>query len=214
MSRPKPIAVMHFTRVEHLETTINFGLRCDTHVKASGLLAIEVGNAGIKDNRSHRTVPVTPGGVVADYVPFYFAPRSPMLYSITRGNVPTYDEGTDRIVYVVSAVETLRELGIDVVLTDRNAVLRFAEFVNLADGEPPADFIDWPLMKEQYWHNTLEDPSRRERRMAECLAHNTVPWAAFSHVVAKTKDVATEVEQLLARAGEPQRVLVRPTWYF
>ena len=45
-------------------------------------LTTEVGQPDIKLKRRHRVVPIDPGGVVADYVPFYFAARSPMLGSI------------------------------------------------------------------------------------------------------------------------------------
>lgn len=96
----------------------------DALAKASGQLAIEVGDAQIKGRRGTRPVPVEPGGVVADYVPFYFAPRSPMMSSIAHGNVPGYTGGTAKIVYLVTSVERLQELGLEVLFTDRNAVLR------------------------------------------------------------------------------------------
>ncbi len=62
----------------------------------------DVGNQGIKARRSRRAVPVGPGGVVADYAPFYFAPRSPMMFAIEHGNVPTYSSGCDELIYLVS----------------------------------------------------------------------------------------------------------------
>ena len=46
-------------------------------------------------------VPIGPGGAVSDYVLFYFAPRSPMMYAIHRGNVPTYGELGTGIDYLV-----------------------------------------------------------------------------------------------------------------
>lgn len=66
------------------------GLRSDSLVIAEGSLTVDVGKDNIKEGRRRRTVPIGPGGVVADYVPFYFAPRSPMLFTIDKGSVPQY----------------------------------------------------------------------------------------------------------------------------
>lgn len=214
MPRPTPTRIFHFTRVEHLMTIVESGLLCDRQAQTDGLLAIEVGNTGIKARRATRPVPVQPGGVVADYVPFYFAPRSPMLSSIHKGNVPGYSQGTDRLIYLATTVETLLDVGLDPVLTDRNAVLDYAGFVQLRDGEPEDDFIDWPLMNETYWYDTEAYPDRRERRMAECLVLNAVPWDAFLFVGAKSKTVAEEVQELIGSVGSAPRVAARPRWYF
>ena len=96
MPRPVHTPFYHFTPIHHLVSIIERGLRCDG--TAAGLLAVEVGNRGIKERRRRRAVPVGGRGVVADYVPFYFAPRSPMLYAIAMGNVPEYTGGTDPLV--------------------------------------------------------------------------------------------------------------------
>ncbi|MEI6622203.1 MAG: DarT ssDNA thymidine ADP-ribosyltransferase family protein [Actinomycetes bacterium] len=71
------IPVMHFTHVDHLRTIAARGLLADELAQAEGLLSVDVGNREIKSRRRRRQVRVQPGGVVADYVPFYFAPRSP-----------------------------------------------------------------------------------------------------------------------------------------
>lgn len=214
MPRPLPTPVFHFTRVEHLGTIPASGLLCDSLAQANGLLTIEVGDAGIKARRARRAVPVFPGGFVGDYAPFYFAPRSPMMYSIAAGNVPTYADGTDHIAYLVTTLERLQELGLNVLLTDRNAVLSYTDFARLADGEPADDFVDWPLMRERYWYDTPEYPDRKERRMAECLVHQVVPWEAFTDVVLKSEAVAATVRAFLTESGHAQSVSVRPDWYF
>lgn len=214
MARPIPTPVFHFTRVEHLDTIVAQGVACDRQAQANGLLRIEVGNAGIKARRAQRLVPESPKGVVSDYVPFYFAPRSPMMYSIHRGNVPGYTEGTGRLVYLVTTLEALLEAGLDPILTDRNAVLQFASFHQLRMGEPVDDFIDWPLMKQPMWNNTDSDPDRMERRMAECLVHGAVPWSAIQYVGAKSDAVADEIRARLGDESERVRIEVRRTWYF
>lgn len=212
MQRPTPTPVLHFTRVEHVVDMIERGLRSDNEAQAEGLLQIEVGNTGIKERRRRRQVTVPPGGVVADYVPFYYAPRSPMMYSIHCGRVPSYQDGCDRIVYLVTSLERLAACDLDVLMTDRNAVLQLAEIKDFALGVPD-DFIDWELMKARYWNNTDQFPDRMERRMAECLAHPWVPWDAIEQVVTKSSAIRDELTRDIAgRCDTP--VTVRPAWYF
>lgn len=166
---------MHFTHVTHLPGIIAGDLLSDAIAQATGQILVEVGNLSIKERRKVRVVPVQPRGFVGDYVPFYFAPRSPMMYSIEQGNVETYQDGCDRLIYLVTNLEKLEADGLAPLLTDRNAVLKTAEFRRFVDYVDD-DFIDWPLMDTGWWNNTSEFPDRKERRMAECLVKDAVPW--------------------------------------
>lgn len=213
MPRSVPTWVTHFTHVDHLSSIVELGLVCDRSAKAAGALQFEVGNTGIKGQRSRRVVPVAPDGVVDDYVPFYFAPRSPMMSAISHGRVPQYTEGNDHLIYLCTTLEALADLGLEIVLSDRNAALDFAAFVRWSDGEPEVDFIDWPLMKQRVWANTPEHPDRRERRMAECLVHGSVPWEAFNYVGTKSEDVAVQVREVLAALPDSPTVAVHADWY-
>jgi hypothetical protein len=209
--RPVPTPLYHFTSIHHLDSIIERGLLCDNGA-AAGLLAVEVGNRGIKERRRRRAVPVGPRGVVADYVPFYFAPRSPMLYSIAMGNVPEYSGGMDPLVYLVTTADRLVELGLPMLFTDRNAVLETAYFTrDLADLDA---VIDWSLMRARMWNNTSDEPDRRERRMAECLVHRQVPWRAITYVAARTPARAAEARATVARFSQGIAVRTKRDWYF
>jgi len=72
-----------------------------------GLESVGIAYQHIKDRRARKRVPAGPGGTVADYVPFYFAPRSPMLYAITRGLVPGYDGGQSSVVHLVTSTDAV-----------------------------------------------------------------------------------------------------------
>ncbi|HEU5036075.1 MAG TPA: DUF4433 domain-containing protein [Nocardioides sp.] len=211
VSWPVPTSVYHFTRVEHLPTIVDQGLLCDKQAQSDGVLAIEVGHQDIKAARRTRVVPVGPGGVVADYVPFYFAPQSPMLYSISKGNVPTYSDGTGRLVFLVSSVERLAEHGLQIVISDRNARNLVTKFACLGDPALDGDFVDWELMRAQYWGDYVDG---RERRMAECLVHGAVPWSAFETVGARSKTVLDEVRAIVGWDQRAPQVVMRPRWYF
>lgn len=211
MPRPQPTLLYHFTHVDNLASIVREGLLCDT--AAPDHCLVDVGNRGIKEQRRRRPVPVGAGGMVADYVPFYFAPRSPMLYAVLGGQVEQYADGQDPLVYLVTTVERLLELGHQPIYTDRNAshasrLVRFSADVDELD-----ELVDWPLMKAKFWHDTPDDPDRRARRMAECLVHQRVPWIAITRVAASARMRQT-VETALAAAGAPARVEARPGWYF
>lgn len=212
MARPLPTKVMHFTHMENLPSIVADGLVGDTAAQAPGVLKVEVGEPSIKEARRRRQVDIPPGGVVADYVPFYFAPYSPMMDAISHGKVAQYQDGCAPLVYLVTTVERLLELGLDVVVSDRNARLELAEFHG-AVGDAWDDVIDWSLMRSKYWGSTLEEPDRKERRMAECLSRQTVPWDAFLEVVVSNAGWKSKAERAIADVGHGTPVSVRPGWY-
>lgn len=212
MSRPIPTPVFHFTHIDHLGDVAAHGLLSDSAARARGLVSTEVGNREIKERRRRRVVPVAPGGVVADYAPFYFAPRSPMMFAIDRGNVAEYSGGISSLVYLVTTIERLHDLRCEVLTTDRNAVLGYATFHRDLDALDAG--IDWPLMSARMWNNTVEEPDRMERRMAECLVHEAVPWEAFAEIHVRHAERRTQVEELLGVGIAAEHVHVTPDWYF
>ena len=149
---------------------------------------------------------------MADYVPFYFAARSPMLYSLYVGNVPTYEGDQDEIVYLVTDIDALEEHRRRLVFTDRNAVLGTARFSR--NRTELDEYVDWQLMESPSWHESRWGQEGRERRMAEMLVYRLVPWAAFLGVATRLEARSLEASQALATVGVETFVGVRPEWYF
>lgn len=81
----------------------------------------------IKDRRARKAVTVAAGGTLADYVPFYFAPRSPMLFTITKGNVEGYTGGQGQVVHLASTVEAACGLGSPWCFTDGHADMALSQ---------------------------------------------------------------------------------------
>ncbi|PZF04677.1 hypothetical protein DEJ01_07670 [Curtobacterium sp. MCLR17_040] len=210
--RKIPTLALHFTHVDNLETIAGAELLPDTSAQSTGALRVEVGNTSIKERRRAQIVPLDPGGSVADYVPFYFGPRSPMMYAIASGNVPSYTSGTAELVYIVTTLEQLYFCGCKPILTDRNAALAYAEYREYRPDDLIGDgFIDWALMSAKYW---TDFPDGRERRMAECLVASHVPWAAVQGLAVQNERIEKRVVDILARVGSDVPVKIRPTWYF
>ncbi|MCY3786466.1 MAG: DUF4433 domain-containing protein [bacterium] len=212
MTKQRRVLLYHFTHVDNLPSIANDGLRSDSDVEDSDLPEVDVGNQDVKARRRHIEVPVGPGGVVADYVPFYFAPRSPMLYVIHKGEVPTYEGGQEDLIYLVIDKDEVIDRHLGFVLTDRNAASALARFSNRIDDLE--GFVDWPLMRARMWNDTHEDPDRMSRRMAEFLVHGRVPWDAFVGLAARTDEDAEKATARLGSLASEARIVVRPGWYF
>lgn len=200
--------VYHVTDVANLESILEAGaLRCHRDADTK----VEIGSASIKSNRQLREVDCGPGGKVCDYVPFYFAARSPMLFSIKCGNVEGVSANQRRLAYLVSSTEAIYAAGLDCVFTDGNAAVYITAFED--DPAKLASHVDWGIMKERIWRNTDEDGDRMRRRMAEFLVHEAVPIELLTEIAVYDKAIKDVLEE--AYDGECDvPVAVRGDWYF
>ncbi|MGA6165979.1 type II toxin-antitoxin system toxin DNA ADP-ribosyl transferase DarT [Amycolatopsis magusensis] len=183
--------IYHFTDHTNLAGIVaDGGLHSDARMAVLGRMLTECANEGVKRDRRTRVVPCPPGGVVADYVPFYYAPRSPMMSAISNGKVPGYTSNQN-LIYLVSSTDRVKAAGLRWACTDGNARAMPTEFYNTW-GELKAN-TDWELMNDRYWADTAEDGDRRRRRMAEFLVHEFFPLHLVAGIAAKSQRVAAIV---------------------
>jgi hypothetical protein len=206
-------SIMHFTHINNLPGILASGrLQADNLVDRSSELQVEAADLDIKAVRKSAQVPLAPYGCVADYVPFYFAPRSPMLYKLNKGSVPNYTGGQDPLVYLASSAEAVAVSGASFVFSDGNCASTVTYFAS--DLTEIESVVDWEVMRSQMWANTAEDPDRRRRRMAEFLVHQRVPIECLSAIVVRHDRMKAQVERLLASSGVNLPVFTKPSWYF
>lgn len=72
------------THIQNLPLILENGIVNKNHSDADGNY-IEIGNPEIINVRSTTQVRIDGYGVIGDYVPFYFTPKSIMLYNIITG---------------------------------------------------------------------------------------------------------------------------------
>jgi len=200
--------IYHITHLKNLQRIIaEGGLHCDR--SAQKVKTVDIGHRHIKERRLNRAVPVGPGGTVGDYVPFYFATRSPMLFAISHGAVEGYTEGQKPVVYLRSTVQAVADAGLRWVFTEGHADLSFTDFF---DELKDLDKVDWDLMRAKYWNDTDEDPDRKRRRQAEFLVHKFFPWELVSYIGVYDRSIAEAVAEII-KGGSPE-VEVQRGWYY
>lgn len=220
---PNPVRIFHITAITNLPS-----IAARRELCAKGRLADQnltyssIAYQGAQGRRAVKTIPHPPGGVIHDYVPFYFAPRSPMLYTINRGNVADCPHRQQDIVHFVTDVDAVTENNRRFVFFDYNATLDLAECFNDLGN---LDKINWPLFFEspqlkgfcKYWKSTMTNPNwtlRMETRQAEFLVHETVPLALIRGIGTYNEAKAGEVRRILADAEVDIPVRAIPGWYF
>lgn len=163
-------------------------------------------------DRGDTPVPCGPGGVIRDYVGFYFGPRSPMLYRLHTGyNVAQVPQS--EIVYLVAHAQALVHAGLRCVFTDRHSLARFAAF---RDQLEDLGIVDFGIAYAERWNTTAEHPDRQEKKQAEFLVHRRLPWRLVAGISVISPNVAGRVETILD--GYPGRhrppVSARRCWYY
>lgn len=204
--------ILHMTHFKNLKNILQSkGLICVSKLFNKEENYINIAHNSIQDRRAAYLVPIKPYGTLHNYVPFYFAPRSPMLYSISKGNVDGYTDGQKPIIYLVSQPAIIKENSLPFCFTDGHGIMAFTDYFNdLKD----LNKVDWDIMKATYWMDTEQDNDRRRRRMAEFLVYNFVPFECFIGIGVYNDDYKEKVESLLKEFSLEIPVKLKSNWYY
>ncbi len=128
--------IHHITHIDNLPRILaHGGIACDDVAAQQRLCVQSIAYDSIKERRAKRRVEklmfgnVAAGGMVSEYVPFYFSNRSPMLGAIHKGLVPGYTSSQADVIYLVSSAEAVAaRAGLIWCFTDGHAAEGMTEF--------------------------------------------------------------------------------------
>jgi hypothetical protein len=170
-----------------------------------------IGMRTIKERRLALRLTSHPGLHVGDCVPFYFCPRSVMLFLIHRANHPKleYQGGQAPIIHLEAdlhaAVRWAEVNGRRWAFTLSNAGSRY--FEDRSDlaclGE-----VDWDAVQACDWQHC------KEGKQAEFLLEHCFPWHLIERIGVYTPVVYQQVLNALPPQGHRPAVEVRTDWYY
>src|SRR5262245_2538458 len=210
--------IYHITHIKNLPAILaQGGLLCDAEAEQRQICQQSIAYDEIKERRKRRQVKtlsgqsVSAGGVVADYVPFYFANRSPMLCAIYRQSVPRF-QGIERdIVYLVSSVERVVSKRAKWCFTNGHA----AEAVtNFFDDLASLSKLDWEIIDSWKWSDSLSDPDRKRKKQAEFLVASQFSWEWIEALGVMDAGMVEKVQLLIADCDHKPVVKTQPKWYY
>jgi len=221
---PDPVRLFHITAIDNLAHICKANaLLSKSAGVARGIAYQNIAHAGAQGACVGKMVPNPPGGTMHEYVPFYFAPRSPMLSAIHNRRVNNCSLLQGDILHFETTVPQVAVLGRGIVFYDRNATLMFSNAYT--DLNLLSTTVDWNLLTEhpcldgycKYFQNRPAEPKyvdRMEKRQAEFLVRDHVPLASFSKIGVINQATADKVAVILAAAGIKLAVEVKTDWYF
>lgn len=210
--RPK---IYHITHVDNLAVIVTEGvLLSDATMLARGGPSVTIGMSAIKERRIEEImVSCHPGTMVGDYVPFYFCPRSVMLYLIYRANHPdlNYRGGQGPIVHLEADLQEVvawaQGQGRRWAFSLSNAGARYVETRNRLDrlGE-----INWEAVAA----TDFRSADIKEGKQAEFLVHGSFPWELVRRIGVISADIKAQAEANLAHAIHKPPVEILSNWYY
>lgn len=210
--RPK---IYHITHVGNLARIVADGcLLSDRRMIERGGRVQTVGMSKIKKRRVEELeLTCHPGTKVGDYVPFYFCPRSVMLFVIHCANhiELSYRAGQGPIVHLEAdlrgVIRWAEDSGIRWAFSLSNAGAYYTEFRSDMDD---LEQLSW----EAIGTKDFRDPEVKERKQAEFLIHERFPFDLIERIGVASSRVREQASAAIAGASRQPAIEVRPDWYF
>lgn len=214
MAIPVPTPIYRFLHVDNLQVCLRRGaLHAPKHTPQDGLVYKTIHNIDIQQQRKVTRIKCGPGGVIHDYVSFYFGPRSPMLFQLHTGWVPDYTEGQESLIYVVSTAQAVASSGTGFVFSDGHGI---AQFTDWYDDLQDLKKVDWVAVQAKIWKDTINDMDRQRRKQAEFLVYRECAWKLITEIGVVNQAMKTKVERVLSVHPAPlsRPVNIRLDWYY
>lgn len=204
--------IYHIVHADRLPAIIEDGyLLSDVEVVMRGRAGTAIGMDRIKQRRQRLTLQSHPDLHIGACVPFYFWPRSIMLYVIHCANHPRlrFRGGQGPIVHLEAdlrqTVAWAERCGQRWAFTDSNAgSYIFNDWSDLAQ----LNKIDWNAVRARDWQDC------KEGKQAEFLIERQFSWHLVQRIGVLSAQVHTFVSRYLPASAQKPRVEVMRDWYY
>jgi putative nucleotidyltransferase with HDIG domain len=197
--------VRHFTHIDNLPGILMHGLLSTNDKIRLEISHKTIAYSDIQDRRSAMVVPCSPGGVVHDYVPFYFCKRSSMLLAVVNKKIADQQ----LIIYLEYPINIINQY--KAVFTDSaaNTIIN----PNFYNNPEDLDKLNWVAIDSQKWSLANEELNRA--RMAELLVYNNIDLSLLSRIIVWNDSIADYVREKFTEAGiASPTILVDYHYYF
>ena len=218
MTVPAQPKIYHIAHCDRLPSIIEDGcLWRDAEMSRRSRSGTAIGMRGIKKRRLEKKLGSRPDLHVGDCVPFYFAPRSIMLYIIHQANHPelSYTGGQDPVIHLEFDLHAAVEWADGnnrrwVFTSSRAASGYFEDYSDLAR----LDKIDWEAVQARRWSGDGIPSSVKEGKQAEFLLEKNIPWKLVDRIGVCADLTYNQVANTLAKSPHKPKLEIKTDWYY
>jgi len=215
MSVPTEPKIFHITHLDNLPQLVSSGcLLSDAQRIKQNLACQLIGMSSIKRRRLEEIeVGCHPGTKVGEYVPFYFCPRSIMLYILHKANNSDlhYRGGQRPIVHLqadlAKTIAWAENNSVRWAFSDRNAGTRVVEFFSRWKD---LDQVNWAAVQSNDFSNAFA----KEGKQAEFLLYNAFPWELVEKIGVIDHAAKQKVGTAIATSAHQPPIAVERGWYY
>jgi hypothetical protein len=198
--------IYHITHIDNLSAIAFSGkLISDATRVKKDIACTQIGLATLKRRR--------PKTKVGEYVPFYFCPRSVMLYFIHMGNhtdLP-YQGGQQNIIHLQADLREVVQRA-DAkphpwAFSNGNASAYVSRYFNRLEDLTE---IDWAAVETK----DFREPQIKAKKQAEFLTFDAFPWNLIRKIGTINSTVATEVDRILTGCPHRPTIEIKRDWYY
>lgn len=219
MTIPEQPKIYHIVHVDRLSSIFSDGnLWCDAEILQRAHIGTSIGMNQIKQRRLNELLLTShPDLHVGDCVPFYFCPRSIMLYLIYQANHPelAYHGGQSPIVHMEADLNTsvtwAQQNNHRWAFTLSNAGAYY--FEDRCDLAQLRD-INWDAVQADKWSGNGIPYSIKEGKQAEFLMEHSFPLHLIERIGVYSQEVYQQVTQLLPVNNHLPQIEIKKEWYY
>jgi hypothetical protein len=217
MPAPAHPKVFHIAHVDRLSSIASDGwIHSDAAIRAMQREGTVIGMNTIKQRRMTSMLNSHPDLAVGACAPFYFCPRSVMLYMIyIRNSELAYQGGQGPIVHLEAdfhrAVEWAGANNRRWAVTLSNAgSYYFEDRCDVASLEE----LNWDAIAARRWAGNGVDRSVKEGKQAEFLMEAAFPWHLVERITVQSQGIGLRVDAALNSIDHRPPIQVKPDWYY
>lgn len=171
---------------------------------------VPIGDQLVIEKRKNRLLETSSWKKIGDFIPFYFGPRSPMLYVIQHGYNGVKRIDAEKIVYCVIRLEDIIRDGIECYFTDGHVLNGLTQVFHRSLLDRVDEFVKYNEVFAYRWDDD-ENLDLKRRKEAELLLENDLPVQYIKGFVVYNLETK---QSLLSMGVDEEKVVVRPNYYF
>lgn len=213
MSNVEGINIYRITHVDNIAHILQNGITHRNSINCNPNYT-EIGDVSLINYRKDRRAITNKGEeiVLGDYIPFYFAIRTPMLYVIQNGYNQAKLIHPQDIVYIVVGLSSIvKDESLSYLFSDGHASNNLSVIYDESDIVDMSQKLDWDAIKKKYWVGDDVDADLKRRKEAEFLIKGDID---IRHIKGFVCYCEATMDKLKLLGVPEEKIVVRENFYF